>query len=283
MIRVAFTSDLHADLGPRNAALLPHLAHRAARLDPDVFVIAGDLAETAATVTASLRHFTELRARKFYLAGNHDLFVEDQIHTSRDKFERLLPAAAAAAGFEYLGLEARTAGALTIVAVPGWYDYSLRDPDLDVCVHRDHYRAGIWRDLRAWDRGHVVWAGDEAIADSMQARLETQLGEASGPGPILAVTHVLPFAELVVRGVFGDQAFHDAYLGSSALGAVLRRDPRIFAVLCGHLHRPADLTLDSRLRVLARPVGNAAKSRQPLEDLARVSIGVIEIPAAAVV
>ena len=295
MIRVAYTSDLHADLGPRNAALLPHLAATAAALDPDVFIVAGDLAETAAVVTASLRHFTPLRARKFYLAGNHDLFVENNGLTSRDKFERILPAAARAAGFEYLGLDAARVGSLAIAAVPGWYDYSLRDRSLDAVVHRDHYRAGRWRDVRAWDRGYVRWpraadalppgahpaadagdwAGDEEIAAFMQARLEAQL-ERVEANAVLAVIHVLPFAELVVPGAFGDEDFHAAYLGSTALGDRLQRDPRVRHVISGHLHRHADLQI-GRIHAVARPVGNAAKNSLPLPELASSHIGLLEI------
>ena len=295
MIRVAYTSDLHADLGPRNAALLPHLAATAAALDPDVFIVAGDLAETAAVVTASLRHFTPLRARKFYLAGNHDLFVEDDVSTSRDKFERILPAAAAAAGFEYLGIDPVQVGSVAIASVPGWYDYSMRDRALDAVVHRDHYRAGRWRDVRAWDRGFVRWprtsdalppgahpaaeagdwAGDEEIAAFMQARLESQLARITAD-TILAVIHVLPFAELVVPGAFGDEDFQAAYLGSTALGDRLQRDPRVRHVISGHLHRHADLQI-GRIHAVARPVGNAAKSNLPLPELAASKIGRLEI------
>lgn len=299
MIRVAYTSDLHADLGARNAALLPHLAATAAALDPDVFIVAGDLAETAALVTASLRHFTPLRARKFYLAGNHDLYVEADGATSRDKFESTLPAAAAAAGFEYLGLDPVQVGPLAIVGVPGWYDYSMRVRSLDVVAHRDHYRAGRWRDVRAFDRGSVHWpregatrlpagahpasnagdwAGDEEIAACMQARLDAQLQGVTA-NVILGVIHVLPFEEHVVPGAFGDEDFHAAYLGSTALGARLQRDPRVRAVISGHQHRHADLQIGN-IHAVARPVGNAANNDLPLPDLAASCIGLLELDLA---
>jgi hypothetical protein len=174
----------------------------------------------------------------------------------------------------------------------------MRVRSLDAVVHRDHYRAGHWRDVRAFDRGHVLWprtadrlppgahpasdagdwAGDEEIAAFMQARLESQLERVTAK-TILGVIHVLPFAERIVPGAFGDEDFHAAYLGSTALGDRLQRDPRVRAVISGHLHRHADLQL-GHIHAVARPLGNAAKNDLPLPDLAAASIGVLEIATA---
>jgi hypothetical protein len=300
-VRIVYTSDLHADLGERNAALLEPLAAHVASLHPDVFVVAGDLAERAATVTDSLRRFAAVGGTKLYLAGNHDLYVEGEAalargEDSRAKFERLLPAAAARAGFGYLGLEPHVRGDTALVAVPGWYDFAFRDPALEPVVSLRHYRAGGWRDVRAFDRGHVLWprhgasppagaapalplgdwAGDEEIDADMCRRLEAQLAAVPGARRLVAVTHVLPFADMVQRGAFASHPFHDGWLGSAGLGDILQRQPRLRAVIAGHLHRVCDR--DRRgVRLLARPVGNAAHSGLPLEQLARERVGVLDL------
>lgn len=296
-MRIAYTSDLHSDATPANRALLPHLARRMRELEPDVVVIAGDVAETTAEVEFALAHFTDIGALRLYVAGNHDLFVEGEPaagRTSRDKFARDLPAAAARAGFAALGRAPAACGGTAFVGVPGWYDYSLRDPRWDGAIDRSHYRAGTWRGIRAFDRGHVFWpaalprragahpaaagewALDEEIHAWMHASLRAQL-QAVEPGRrIVAVVHVLPFAALVQRGCFGDTAFHDAYLGSAALGDLLLADARVAAVISGHLHRPADLRV-GHLRVLARPVGTLREPAPAGAAVAADRCGVLDL------
>ena len=148
------------DLGPRNAALVEHLAAHAAAMRPDVLVVAGDVADTAARCRRGLRAFPAVPALRLYLPGNHDLYVEGEAALSRgetsprssctcSRRRRLRPGSLP---------RPRTAwcGELAIVGTPGWYDYSLRDPG-SIRVHPDHYRRGGWRTERAFDRGHVLW------------------------------------------------------------------------------------------------------------------------------
>lgn len=300
-MRLVFTSDLHADLGGRNADLLEPLAAHVAGLRPDVFVVAGDVAERAEVVADALACFAAVPGTKLFLAGNHDLYVEGEAalargENSRVKFERLLPAAAARAGFGYLGLEPFVAGGIALVAVPGWTDFALRDPRLDPVVALHHYRAGAWRDVRAYDRGQVLWprrgavpppgstpavplgdwAGDEEIDDHMLTLLEAQLAAVRTARRLVGITHVLPCADFVQRGAFGASPFHDGWLGSARLGARLRREARLAALVCGHLHRVCERQHDG-VRLVARPVGNAAHSRLPLAELARQRAGVLEV------
>jgi len=292
-MRIAFISDLHTDLSPRNAALLDPLVERAQALRPDVFVLAGDLAETLQQVEESLRRLATIPGRRFFLAGNHDLFVEGHpdhpgVADSREKFAALLPAAAVRAGFEYLGLEALRVGSMGFVGVPGWYDFSLRDPRLDVVTSTHAYVSGQWRGQRAYDRGHVywprdaspstageqpasepgLWAGDQQIAREMQAHLEQQLRSLDDVSSLVAVTHVVPCVALAQRRLFGDTAFFDAYLGSARLGERLLQEPRLRLVLSGHLHRQASMSLRG-VPFLASPVGDARKNPLDLASLAQ--------------
>ncbi len=298
-MRLAYVSDLHTDLSARNFELLAHLANALHRDPPDVFVIAGDLAERVDDVERSLGVFADAPCERVYLAGNHDLFFEGAAH-SREKFEVLLPAAAARAGFRYLGLEPLQLGAFTFVGVPGWYDFTLRDPALASVADTEAYRTGQWRGHRAYDRGHLLWpstagtpapgalparaaggwAGDEEIAAHMLERLEAQLSAAGDAQHLVAVIHVLAFEELVQRGAFGVNGFYDAYLGSARLGARLAREPRVRVLVSGHLHGTGDRRIGN-IRAVTRALGDARKHDGPLEALAARILGRLDIDARA--
>jgi 3',5'-cyclic AMP phosphodiesterase CpdA len=45
-MKIATTSDIHSDITPQNLKLIPFLAAQVERLAPDVFVLAGDIANT---------------------------------------------------------------------------------------------------------------------------------------------------------------------------------------------------------------------------------------------
>ena len=301
-MRLAYVSDLHSDLSGRNHDLLAELVALARAARPDVFLVAGDLAEKSSDVAASLERLADIPALRLYLAGNHDLFVEGdsqrpETANSRDKFETILPRVAAAAGFDYLGLEPVHCGDIAIVGVPGWYDFSLRDPGFDAVADVSVYRTGVWRGTRAYDRGHVfwprrdtrntagahpaagggdAWAGDEEICAAMLERLQAQLAAVRTAPTVLAAVHVLPCLDLVQRGAFGEIPFFDAYLGSSRLGECLEGAGNVRVVVSGHLHRVAALERRG-IRWLASPVGDARRSPLDLEALARERLGVVEI------
>jgi hypothetical protein len=297
-VRIAWTSDLHADLSERNVALLPHLAHRVAELDADAFVVAGDVAETVAGVEEALQAFAPLPLPRLYVPGNHDLFAEPDASggwiDSRTKHEVLLPQHVGNAGFRYLGIDPIEIPPVTFVGTCGWFDATLQDPGLAAYFCRRHFESGIWRGLRAYDSGHVLWpathpapgmpcsltgswATDAALCDIFVQQLQAQLDATPADALVVAVVHVLAFPELVHRGTFGPSGFYDAWLGSARLGDRLRRDRRVRLVISGHQHRVADLAIRQDLRAVARPIGDARKSDLDLAELARERVGVLDI------
>lgn len=114
-MRIAFTSDLHADVGARNAAALPWAARAAAALAPDVFVLAGDAANDLAALDRTLAAFEALPARKLFVPGNHDLWIESNKSLRRGqdswhKYVRAIPDVCARRGFHSLRRGARRGG-----------------------------------------------------------------------------------------------------------------------------------------------------------------------------
>ena len=126
--------------------------------------------------------------------------------------------------------------------------------------------------------GTAFWATDPALCDLMLESLQRQLQEASADSTIIAVVHVLPFAEVVQRGGFGPSGFYDAWIGSSRLGDCLRGDDRVRLVISGHQHSITDYAISARLRAVANPVGDSRKSSLDLAALASERIGVTDLP-----
>ena len=69
MMRIAFTSDLHADITVENQKLLPYLAEEFSRLEPDVVVLAGDIANSLSGWKGALTISTRSGSRSSSFRG----------------------------------------------------------------------------------------------------------------------------------------------------------------------------------------------------------------------
>ena len=107
LMRIAFTSDLHVDITAQNQMLLPYLAEEFRRLEPDVIVLAGDIANDLAGWEEALKHFAVINIPKLIIPGNHDVWFESKkaLKKGKDsawKYQFALPECAARFGFHYL-------------------------------------------------------------------------------------------------------------------------------------------------------------------------------------
>lgn len=240
-MRIVLTSDLHVDHHPEVISLI---AARVEALAPEVLVVAGDVSHDLATLESALAALKRSAPRLVFVPGNHDLWCGRQAGaaTSRQRFEREIPDACARAGCDSLGAAPVEIGGVAFVGVTGWYDYSLRSLALDGTVSDDNYRRGALGHMRWNDKAHVIWPDDDgvkledpAICAAQVALLERQLAEA-GTRPTVAVTHHLPFAELVTSRGELPWDFINAFMGSSRLGEALVRAPNLKLACAGHTH-----------------------------------------------
>jgi len=268
-VRLALTSDLHVDHHPE---VVPLVAERLRRLEPEVVVVAGDVSHDPARLEAALAGLSA--PQLVFVPGNHDLWKGPDGVDSRRRYEEVLPARVRDAGGHYLGRAPVEIGTVFFVGVTGWYDYSLRRLDLPCTL--DDYRRGAFGKLRWNDVHHVEWpgcAGAEEICAEMVASLERQLRV---EGPKIVVTHHLPFAELVtsfrdlplpaeIREVPWD--FLNGYMGSVRLGEAITRARDVKLGMSGHTHfRKSALIGGVRWEV--SPVGYPREYRRMGLDLA---------------
>lgn len=258
-MRLAVTSDIHVDKnGP---ATVDALVERAKELAPDILVIAGDIATGATTWLTCMAALARAVPRVLCVAGNHDTWCAPAALAagidSWARLDKLLPALAAEAGVHDLDAGPVEIDGVGFAGTLGWFDFSTADPGLD--LPRSAYRAGAYGGVQWMDQRlasfleHGARMPDEDVAARLRERLRVQLASLATPR-VVAVTHMLPFPEQVVRRPSPTWRFCNAYMGQLALGDLLRADPRVVLAIAGHTHAPSDLRLGA-LRAVVSPLG----------------------------
>jgi len=259
-VRCLVTADLHYEFAEYRDRV-EALAAEMCRAGGDALVIAGDtFAHDPALLEQCLRLFKGFAGARLLVAGNHDLWTRDG--DSFALYDRLIPDVSRACGFHCLDAGPLVLGDVAFVGTVGWYDYSFRDPSIGVPLRfyrskvapgyarRDARFAHLLADasdipphaFRAgslWMDGVMIrWELDDPGFNRLTLeRLEGQLAEVEPRArTIVAVTHHIPFAEMLNRKADPSWAFGNAFMGSVGLGETLRRHPKVRHVVCGHSH-----------------------------------------------
>jgi predicted phosphohydrolase len=277
-MKLAFTSDIHVDSSPKNAALLPILAERATHVAPDVFILAGDIAAGRDLFENTLAAFANVKCTKLIVPGNHDIWIDSKRELLRGidstrKYYELLPALCQRHDFIPLWTAPFRFGDVGFIGSLGWYDYSFRNPNFDDRITTQMYAEGryglsTWVDMRrAWWLRHPtdklqkprrdrLCKTDEEVCSEMIRLLTKQADELSSAGimHIVAVVHHLPFERMVKHIEDLRWDFFSAFMGSERIGEALLGNPRVSCALCGHTHRRVDVTV-GHIRAMTSPIG----------------------------
>ncbi|HUT33071.1 MAG TPA: metallophosphoesterase [Planctomycetota bacterium] len=259
-MRLIVTADLHYEFAQYRDRV-DALAAEICRIGGDVLVVAGDtFAHDISLLDHCLRLFDGFQGEKLLVAGNHDLWT--RTGDSFDLYDRAIPEAARACGFHDLDAGPRVVGDVGFVGTIGWYDYSFRDEALGVPTRFYEHKVAPgfarhdWRFARLltitddispdgfragsrWMDGEMIrWGFDDRRFHQLTLdRLEAQLAEVEGGvRTIVAVTHHIPFAEMLKRKADPTWAFGNAFMGSLALGETLRRHDKVRHAVFGHSH-----------------------------------------------
>jgi 3',5'-cyclic AMP phosphodiesterase CpdA len=260
--RIIVTADLHLHPGLTDHTTLAKFAEELSEEPkPDLFVLAGDLGAPGYFEAALDIMSTVPAGRRAVLAGNHDLWYDSDAlytsrsghgnaHTSRLLFQKILPAAATAAGWVWLEGETLQIGGTAVIGTIGWYDYGAIPGRVSPKNMRE-YKTAVNNDARFMD---ADW-DDLAFAEECRQRVEERLAEAQedpGVHQIVVISHVPPFLELRVRHSH-DQSQADAFFYNLGLGETIARFPKVREVIAGHTHRGREVFLKRTLRARVVP------------------------------
>jgi hypothetical protein len=268
-MRLIITSDLHYNVLRSKQPTLD-LAEKICGLRADALLILGDAAgQDVGIVRECLKLFDGFAGRKFFVAGNHELWAAPG-ESSLDRYERILPEVCREAGFHSLDAEPVVLGAVGLVGCIGWYDYGFRPANLNIPMRFYEAkiapgaasRMGRFAHLLASDhdvppeslRIGTRWMDGEHVrlpmgdiefcrylADRLRRHLEQIAPQCD---TIVAVLHHVPFRELVRGNPNPSWAFAEAYLGSDTFGEILLGEPKVRHAYCGHTHQAGRIIRD---------------------------------------
>jgi Calcineurin-like phosphoesterase len=300
-VRVVFTSDLHVDVTPQNGAILPYLVSRVQQLQPDVFILAGDVGNCLYQIDHALTAFDTLSCTRLFVPGNHDLWTESRraVRNGKDsgfKHDEALPAICRKHDVVYLPGNPAVIDGVGFVGSVGWYDFSFRPRDLDAIydvadyergeLSDPQYRTGVWNDCRevAWlaHRNAADWrlrsrkVDTLALFEELFGRFVSDLAVVRpSMEKLFTVLHTNPFIECL--GDRNPPDPFDAYAGATRLGEKLARVatevPTI--CICGHRHDPLDIIVKN-VRVLRSPLGYLDGFQGDLEERAAQCVRLFE-------
>ena len=242
--RLLAAADLHFSLNPDGDECTRRLAQRVCGSQADAFIIAGDVGDGGVeNVRKCLQMFDAFAGLKLMVPGNHDLWTTSG--DTGEKYRTVLPRIAAECGFSYLDNGAVTAGRTAFIGNIGWYDYSLRNPDLAVSL--EDYRRKSLPGVCTWnDKLYIQWGlQDEEFTEMCLSALRDQYESVQADADqVVCVLHHLPFAELSYGPADLASEFCRAYMGSARFGELLLRCPKVRYVICGHRHGAATHRVD---------------------------------------
>lgn len=296
-MKVAYTSDVHADITLNNGRLIPYLVKYVQDIKPDVFVIAGDISNTLESLDGTLKQFDELRCLKVMVPGNHDVWIEsnNSMRKGKDslyKYRQAIPQVCSKNGFLYPITEPFIIDNAAIIGNIGWYDYSFADLRLTntydfIDYVRGTFNEGVWKDTK-----YAVWL-KYPDSPSWKVRLKTLSNNSvfellldelknsvqkipSDIRKVLVVLHTAPFKECIIPK--SEPSPFDAYEGGTQIGEFIKTisESREISVICGHRHKKLFLDMGN-IKLYRSPVGYLDKSQTDYERIAREVIGEFEM------
>lgn len=225
-MKIAVLSDIHEELNQKKTgADIMALIEKWLKLhQPDIFIIAGDIASNADQALSLLRQLQTAvpDTRLLFVNGNHDIYDAD----SQEAYEKLLTFPGNL-GNGPVELE----NDWVIIGDGGWYDYSF-----GVKGYTDEeFASGVYKDYHWPDMRHAHWPRSDIEETNLSlAKLEGWLQQYEDKN-IIMVTHVIPFQHYLRVKNIGSWDFFNAMMGSARYGELALKYG-VKKYIFGHIH-----------------------------------------------
>ncbi|MEW5948375.1 MAG: metallophosphoesterase [Thermodesulfobacteriota bacterium] len=249
-MKIAFTSDIHTDVSPENERVPEIQVPILLRESPDIFIVCGDVSADQRHFEGTLKKYGRLTCPKLVVAGNHDLWVENEEENSIEKYRYTLPKLAKENRFIYLGFEPYVTGNVGFVGTCGWYDYSFRNEGLNGEIPEHAYKTKKFGGRRWMDAVYCNWSSmeDAEVAGIMNESLKRQIVKVEDAvDHIVVVLHHVPFRELLTYKNDPSWDFLNAFTGNTKTAEIIRASSKVRVVLYGHTHERKEQTVDGIL------------------------------------
>lgn len=276
-MRIAAVSDLHTLPDGSDELLLTRIRERVEEIDPDVFVIAGDISDRLDVLSNTLAQLCIDGCINIFVAGNHDIwFEEGEGPGSLEKYSKVIGEVCMKNGFSHLPDAPVTLESYAFVGSIGWYDYSFRRVDLDIPLknyEQKEYRGAIWYDLLRLDWGF----NDIEVTELFNKKIEYDLTTLSEDCEhVIFVSHHLPFSELTVYKNKLPWDFYSAFMGSISTGQVIIADGRVRLSISGHSHIRSMISKE-RVTAITVPLGYGRPDSKQLGEFVRDIVAIIDL------
>lgn len=205
-MRVFALSDIHVDYDV-NARWVERLS--TADYRADVLILAGDVTDRLPLLSWCLRTFAQRFKVVLFVPGNHELWVvrDGPGKNSFDKFREVTRVVEEAGA----SMQPFRSGALYIVPLLGWYDYSFGTPCETLTAS--------WMDFVAcrWPEG----TGAREISQYFSGLNQTRVPE--DVEHVMTFSHFMPRIDLMPPGIPKEQRVLYPVLGSTRLDSQLRQ------------------------------------------------------------
>jgi putative phosphoesterase len=276
-LKIAAISDLHVLPDEGDKELLESIKRRVEEIDPDVFVIAGDISDRIDVLSDSLSRLKVDSCANLYVAGNHDIwFEEGESPSSLEKYSKHIGQVCKTQGFHHLPEGSFIIDDLAFVGSIGWYDYSFRRPELEIPMknyEQKEYRGAVWYDMFKIDWKYSDYEATELFNQKLEYDLSTLSEEVSR---VVYVSHHLPFRELTLYKDRLPWDFHSAFMGARSTGEILVNDGRVVLSISGHSHIRNKISIEG-ITALVVPLGYGRPDRNNLDAIVRKAVATVEI------
>lgn len=277
-MKIFAISDIHIDGKNKDTAynLPTKLMHHVAKEKGQcLLIILGDVSQNLPLLHNYLKLFQNIPIPKLYVAGNHDIWVQNE-SDSLLKYMIVLKEAVEDAGFQYLDKEPFLLNRIGIIGNIGWYDYSFKAEQTKIPADFKLLRKSTtqyieWSELgdldyqekelmaeingnlfvlTSWnDRLYIHWDySDKEFTKKCLDKIKLHYKQINQKvDRIIFCSHHVHFQEGVILKNKVQWDFNNAFVGSKEIGEFILNQKKVDLLLFAHTHERDSFVIDNRI------------------------------------